>query len=128
MFDRGELKNKVNNGLQTLDQQYIMKKDARTGMTPSSFLILISTLKKTTEMTKKVTVRRRWKMSQWSRNHLNKLPCQTLIIYYSSTLHLFHLFTPTMRRKLTRTPRHIPITTPDTSNLVVVVTVSAVEQ
>ena len=41
-----------------------MKKDARTGMTPSSFLILISRLKKTTEMTKKKTVRRRWKMSQ----------------------------------------------------------------
>ena len=94
-----------------------MKKDARTGMTPSSFLILISTLKKTTEMTKKVTVRRRWKMSQWSRNHLNKLSGQRQIISLLA-LHLFHLFTPTMRRKLTRTPRHIPITTPDTSSLV----------
>ena len=92
-----------------------MKKDARTGMTPRSFLILISTVKKTTEMTKKKTVRRRWKMSQWSRNHLE--PDSHFTIKLLLTLHLFHLLTPTMRRKLTRTPRHIPMTTPDTSNL-----------
>ena len=50
----------------------MMQKDARTGRTPRSFLMLVSTLKKMTEMTKKKTVRRRWKMSQCSRYHLGQ--------------------------------------------------------
>ena len=59
-------------------------------------------------------------MSQWSRNHLNKHSGQMITVKLVLTLHLFHLLTPTMRRKLTRTPRHIPMTTPETSNLAMV--------
>ena len=50
----------------------MLQKDASTGRTPRSFLMLVSTLKKMTEMTKKKTVRRRWKMSQCSKYHLGQ--------------------------------------------------------
>ena len=43
----------------TLDQQYMKKKEARTGTTPSNFRSLTSTLKKITETTKRMIRSRR---------------------------------------------------------------------